>query len=1124
MRIRQTLVGLALAAGLAAIPAFSQPRAPAAEIVSLEGKGEYRQPQQAAWSTAKAPQPLFADEFVRTLDLSKMSILFGDRTRHVLSPNSTMQIKGAAAPDGRTTIELNKGRAWGAAKGTPRGLTIETPSATAAIRGTEWEIAVDDDGRATLSVFSGEVEFFNDQGRVVVNANEQAAAERGKAPVKLQLRVSRERVQWVSSSSVDANRYATRSEVPEVARLMDEQRLAEAYARLKESVAAGGPASAFLQLADFEIYRGELGAADSVLKQAQARYPADERFDVARARVALFDDRPGALALAKAAVAKRDNSVDAWLALGDIERHEGHAREALAAYARAAQLASKDARPWYGLGVVESERQNVRTARSYLEKAIELDPKEAAALAELGTLEGFAGDHGRARESLRKALALDATNYVAWTGLGVVELRDGNVEAAADALARAIAIEPRYARAHLYFAAAQYRLAGDAAALEELQRASELDPNDPLPHLLASMVYLDRIEPGAASQAANRAVERMPYLKSLNPVATDQRGIANAGYPLGNLGLEAWARSIAQESYLPSWGASHFFLADRYPGDFNRRSELVQGFITDPLSFGASNRFQELFVQPGHYATLAIRADTSDDWSTYEPVLTLNGNGAGAVPYAYFAEVGESTTHAGNQLLDGTIRRFTGGFGFKPTHELGGFVYVNYFKPDIETGIVLGDSTGSVASINRLSGTSSRVDAGVSYAPDTRARFWLKGGVGDEDSASDFVTRIQVPAITLEQGGHYALKPRTSDASFRALYDWDDRLELSAGAQHSGYDNPSSLAQDATFHDPSQGVLRDHLRQDDRDRSDSIHALARYRAPAFRVEGGLEWHEFRKDRTSVVSRDAFPGQDVTLVEEFRRRKADPMLGIVAPVGSSSLVRVACRRWVRPWASDTLMPVAVAGVPLADQLVLPGGELEQCRAQGEWTFANRAFAMASVERIETSNILLLAGVANQRPDQTNLDRLRNRIVPQPTKPDQLEDDPVYGGGVIRRASLALEAKVLPTLAARLYYTYTDSENNTQYFEGLKVPLLPRHQTNVGFTWTPGWHSLLTVQAIHRTTRYFDEVNSIKLPASWDGQVVIFVETPDKHWSIEARALSLLKKEASDAFGVILSYRF
>jgi tetratricopeptide (TPR) repeat protein len=1107
----------------AAGPAHAQPRASAAEIVSLEGKGEFRQPQQTAWRAAKAPQPLFADEFVRTLDLSKMSIVFSDRTRHVLSANSTMQIKGAAAPDGKTTIQLNNGRAWGAAKGTPRGLTIETPAATAAIRGTEWEIAVDDDGRATLSVFAGEVEFFNDQGRVVVNANEQAAAEKGKAPVKLQLRASRERVQWVSAYTVDANRYGTRPELADVASLMDEQRLSEAYARLKQRVAAGGPASAFLQLGDFEIYRGELAAADAVLKQGRARYPADERFDVALARVALFDDRSGALALAKGAVAKRGDSVDAWLALGDIERHEGHAKEALAAYARAAQLGAKDARGWRGLGIVESERENVRAARSHLEKAIALDPREASSLAELGTLESFAGDHDRARESLRKAIAMEPANYVAWTGLGVVELRAGNPEAAADALARAIAIEPRYARAHLYFAAAQYRLAGDAAALEELQRASELDPNDPLPHLLASMVYLDRIEPGPAADAAQRAVERLPYLKSLNPVATNQRGIGNAGYPLAQLGLEAWARSAAHESYLPSWGASHFFLSDRYAGDFDRRAELMQGFIADPLAFGASNRFQSLFVQPGHFGTISLRGDTSDDFRSYEGVVTLNGNGAGKVPYAYYAEVGDTHVTPGNTPFDASMRRFTGGVGVKPTHELGIFAYVNHFDADIDIGQP--DVTGTT---NNISGKTTRGDIGLGYAPNARSRLWIKGGAGEEDTTSTQLTRVFLPGQTLEKTVKFATRPHAEDVAGRYAYDWSDALELSLGAESSRIRNTLEVRQDAIFHLSDSAAGQSRLDRNDREQTDLAYAGARFRSGGALVEGLVGWHDYSIDLDTRISLDAAPGADTLIFERYQRRGTDGALGAAARVSPSALVRAACRRWLRPTGNDTLAPIAVAGMPLDDQLVLAGGEIDQCRLQGEWTFGRRTFATISFEHVETNNLVSpVYGILNTREDVASLERLRNQVLTRPAKPDELEGTPVYAGAVVRRANVALEHRVTQRVAARAYYTYTESRNNDPDpdFNGKRVPYLPRHLVNLGLTWVPGWwNSIVTVQAVHRTRRFTDEFNSVAFPAGWDGQVVFFIETPDKRWSLEAKALNLFKKEASDVFGAVLSYRF
>ena len=68
----RTVIPAALVlAAFAASMANAQPRTAAAEIVSLEGKGEVRQPQQTSWNSAKAPQPLFPEEFVRTLDLRR---------------------------------------------------------------------------------------------------------------------------------------------------------------------------------------------------------------------------------------------------------------------------------------------------------------------------------------------------------------------------------------------------------------------------------------------------------------------------------------------------------------------------------------------------------------------------------------------------------------------------------------------------------------------------------------------------------------------------------------------------------------------------------------------------------------------------------------------------------------------------------------------------------------------------------------------------------------------------------------------------------------------------------------------------------------------------------------------
>jgi len=188
-------------AALAADPA-------AAEIVSLQGKGEFREAAEVRWRDAVVRQKLAQGNFVRTGDSSRMGVLLADQTQVRLAANSMIQIKQVG--DGRdrgTVINQSAGRTWSQSKSVPKTLTIETPSALAAIRGTDWELVVDEEGTATLTVLSGEVQLSNEQGSVSVAAGEQGRAQKGMAPVKRVLTNPRERVQWVTSFTVDGSRY-----------------------------------------------------------------------------------------------------------------------------------------------------------------------------------------------------------------------------------------------------------------------------------------------------------------------------------------------------------------------------------------------------------------------------------------------------------------------------------------------------------------------------------------------------------------------------------------------------------------------------------------------------------------------------------------------------------------------------------------------------------------------------------------------------------------------------------------------------------------------------------------------------------------------------------------------------
>ena len=189
--------------------AYAVAESPQRRFVSLKGTGQVRQEHVQQWHPAAVNQGVFAGNYVRTGDLSRMALLFSDQTQLSLNQNSQLQIKQVRdqIKNLNTAVRLNQGRSWTQSRQASQQMIMETPSAIAAIRGTDWDMEVDERGKSTITVLSGEVEFYNDQGKVTVRKNEQASAEVGKAPVKIIITNPRNRVQWVSQYTVETLRH-----------------------------------------------------------------------------------------------------------------------------------------------------------------------------------------------------------------------------------------------------------------------------------------------------------------------------------------------------------------------------------------------------------------------------------------------------------------------------------------------------------------------------------------------------------------------------------------------------------------------------------------------------------------------------------------------------------------------------------------------------------------------------------------------------------------------------------------------------------------------------------------------------------------------------------------------------
>lgn len=1159
-----------------------------AEIVSIQGSGEYQTPPED-WQAANAGQALSGGNLVRTGALSRMAILFSDGTQMRLSQNALLEVKSVRPRQNQTsstTLLQRLGRSWTRSKTVPDKLFLETPSATASIRGTEWEMAVAADGTSTLTVLQGSVEFYNDQGRVNVAANEQAVAQVGQAPVKLIINNPRDRVQWVGAYALQPLHHIRidpqqtsealkaafialdRGDTEQAQNLLQDLQtqtgvnqellsLAQITLAIQtEQFAAASSAlqtlleqpltqpAAYLIMADLLMYQGETEQAIATAKQSTQRFPNDAAGYSTLATIYLYADRPDESREAVTqALQLNADSVAAQLAQGNLAKLQGDAAVARQAYLTTAQLDENEDRAWFGLGQIDNEQEYVRRAREYLDQALELNPDGPGYQGELGTLLTLADDLDDAEQAFAAALADNPGDYVALTGLGILKLKRGDPEQALEQFLKAGVMEPRYARANLYAAVAYYQQGQLDQALAELAAASSKDPKDPLPYFIKSIIHNDYFEIAEAVSAAREALRLMPNLKSLNQLFNDQRGTANLGSAFASFGLEEWALNYAQESYYPYWAGSHLFLADRYTEPFLKSSELFQGFLADTTVFGASPRFQTILSKPGHYGTAGFFADTDDDLSTYTPTLTLNGYANNAIPTAYFFDFNRTELSAKDLDINGNSNVFNGAFGIKPSFELGLFGFASHSEVDLQFDFleVIGDEALAIESDGEL--RNRRLDLGAHYKFSPVSQIWLKAGMGDERLIfDDVIAAVDSDGNFAAGASEYSTETDFKDLALRHTVTLNPRLELSWGAEYA----EQTIREDETsvFLD-SEGLSDSFLVVSDRTEDESWdgYISARYQfSDRLLIDAGLFLQHFQRD-LDIEELDSELDCDEELnCEVFQDsdsktlKQINPRFGIVYEFAPNQLLRFAYQDWTRPASTSTLGPVSTAGIPLSTEFSNHGGNSERARLQLDWEWNPRLFSTFFIDYLDVENILLIDGKVSAPRQLNELERLRNRLVFNLANESLLEDTPEFFKGEIKSAGGAVNVIFTERWSGYLRYIYADSENtdtetvfedddgNEIPYQGNKIPFVPEHTVAIGASYVSPARVNLNMRAIYRSERFEDEENEFAFEPGWSVSLNSFWETRDKRFSVNARIDNILDDNASELYGLWLNYRF
>ncbi|MFZ5571752.1 MAG: FecR domain-containing protein [Thermodesulfobacteriota bacterium] len=456
-----------------------------------------------------------------------ISLLLPDYMLLKIDENTDFIYQGPSA-GGRNGL-LKKGKVWLRGRSRDGRFGIASPSATATIRGTEWFMEVDPEGRTVIGILDGRVRVNNDHGSLILGAGEAALIRPGTAPIKTALVMPENAVNWTLRYRPPWDE-ADKFRDGEAFALVMEQALSachgmdlkSAFDILAASRPESGRTASWNALAGFlHLVAGKDREAESFFAAA-ARLAPDWALPLAMpAMAAIVQNRMDqARNLAEKALALQPDSALALMTMALVKKAELD-MDGAGAFSRKAVAAAPGFVPArLTAATIALETDDIPACHHLLESIPPGGPHEA----EKETLLGFTalreGFPQEALEHFRRARAREPEEADAALGAGIALFNLNRPEEGTRAMAEAALLAPRSSISQSYLAKAFYELKQWDQAESGLDRAKRLDPRDPTPYLYGAMLKYARHRPGEALRDLekakalnhNRAVLRSRFL------------------------------------------------------------------------------------------------------------------------------------------------------------------------------------------------------------------------------------------------------------------------------------------------------------------------------------------------------------------------------------------------------------------------------------------------------------------------------------------------------------------------------------------------------------------------------------------------------------------------------------
>ncbi|ANM04903.1 tetratricopeptide repeat-containing TonB-dependent receptor protein [Rhizobium phaseoli] len=502
-------IGMALAF---AVPGFGlpamadpvqRPTPVAGSVIARKTGEEVRFIDVSDWRVVDINQDLLTGDVLRTNANGQLAIVFSDHTQVRLGRNSSLQVKKMAA-SGDTVLELQAGTIWARAERGGQGLTVETPAAAAAIRGTDWTMTVKGD-QTSMIVLEGRVSLSNPQGSVDVSEGEGAVATIGQAPHKL-----------ISVNPDDREQMLFYLDLRDGFGLMPTSplradRMATERRRLLALPLEHRSIEDWLELAEVQSAFDGRQAAAATLQNIRGRkltVAQQARVDLLDATIAGSEKRYGdAAKLFQKALPHLDPT------RRNMAQYGGYFARSLADPAHSEPPPANTTGPYgaimqaYTAGFLE----NPRAALEIIKKAERRYPDDPTLPAVRAQLAQLIDDRQQMKEAIERSLALDPDHPMALSARAEYKAAyESDIDGALADLNHAIELAPGDSGALNSLGLLQSSRDANGEAEKAFKRAIELDPQDPLLHANLAMLYLDQSRMKEAKREIDTAIALDP--------------------------------------------------------------------------------------------------------------------------------------------------------------------------------------------------------------------------------------------------------------------------------------------------------------------------------------------------------------------------------------------------------------------------------------------------------------------------------------------------------------------------------------------------------------------------------------------------------------------------------------